>query len=196
MKDEFLFKDACTTLFTHEHSDHTAGLDDLRPFFFRQGDIPIYAEKRVIEALKIRFNYIFKKENKYPGVLNFNVNNIYNKPFLVSKIKIIPIQVFHNKLPVFGFRIFDFAYITDAKTIPDDEIKKLTGLNVLVINALRQKPHLSHFNLEEALNFIKLLNPKKTYLTHISHHLGFHDEVEQSLPENVFLAYDNLKITV
>jgi phosphoribosyl 1,2-cyclic phosphate phosphodiesterase len=104
--------------------------------------------------------------------------------------------VFHNKLPVFGFRIFDFAYITDAKTIPDDEIKKLTGLNVLVINALRQKPHLSHFNLEEALNFIKLLNPKKTYLTHISHHLGFHDEVEQSLPENVFLAYDNLKITV
>ena len=183
-------------LFTHEHSDHTAGLDDLRPFFFRQGDIPIYAEKRVIEALKIRFNYIFKKENKYPGVLNFNVNNIYNKPFLVSKIKIIPIQVFHNKLPVFGFRIFDFAYITDAKTIPDDEIKKLTGLNVLVINALRQKPHLSHFNLEEALNFIKLLNPKKTYLTHISHHLGFHDEVEQSLPENVFLAYDNLKILV
>lgn len=183
-------------LFTHEHSDHTAGLDDLRPFFFRQGDIPIYAEKRVIEALKIRFNYIFKKENKYPGVLNFDVNNIYNKPFLVSKIKIIPIQVFHNKLPVFGFRIFDFAYITDAKTIPDDEIKKLTGLNVLVINALRQKPHLSHFNLEEALNFIKLVNPKKTYLTHISHHLGFHDEVEQSLPENVFLAYDNLKITV
>ena len=183
-------------LFTHEHSDHTAGLDDLRPFFFRQGDIPIYAEKRVIEALKIRFNYIFKKENKYPGVLNFDVNNIYNQPFLVSKIEIIPIQVFHNKLPIFGFRIFDFAYITDAKTIPDDEIKKLTGLNVLVINALRQKPHLSHFNLDEALNFIKLVDPKKTYLTHISHHLGFHDKVEQSLPENVFLAYDNLKISV
>ena len=94
-------------------------------FFFRQGDIPIYAENRVIEALKIRFNYIFKKENKYPGVLNFNINNITNKPFLVSKIKIIPIQVFHNKLPVLGFRINNFAYITDAKTIPDDEIKKI-----------------------------------------------------------------------
>lgn len=183
-------------LLTHEHSDHTAGLDDLRPFYFRQGNLPIYAERRVIESLEVRYNYIFRKENKYPGVLTFDINNISNNPFFISKIKIIPIQVYHNKLPVFGFRINDFAYITDAKTIPANELIKFDGLNVLVINALRQEPHLSHFNLKEALDFINLVNPKKTYLTHISHHLGFHSEVEKSLPENVFLAYDNLKISV
>jgi len=183
-------------LFTHEHSDHTAGLDDLRPFYFRQGNIPVYAEKRVVEALKIRFNYIFKKDNKYPGVLTFDVNYITNKVFYISKTKIIPVKVYHHKLPVFGFRIKNFAYITDAKTVPEIEIKKLKGLDVLVINALRQEPHISHFNMEEALNFIKLVKPKKSFLTHISHHLGFHDEVEKLLPKNVFLAYDNLKISI
>ncbi len=183
-------------LFTHEHSDHTAGLDDLRPFYFRQGNIPVYAEKRVVEALKIRFNYIFKKDNKYPGVLTFDVNYIKNKEFYISKTKIIPVKVYHHNLPVFGFRIKNFAYITDAKTIPEIEIKKLKNLDVLVINALRQEPHISHFNMEEALNFIKLVKPKKSFLTHISHHLGFHDEVEKLLPKNVFLAYDNLKISI
>ena len=183
-------------LFTHEHSDHTAGLDDLRPFYFRQGNIPVYAEKRVVEALKTRFNYIFKKDNKYPGVLTFDVNYIKNKVFYISKTKIIPVKVYHHNLPVFGFRIKNFAYITDAKTIPEIEIKKLKNLDVLVINALRQEPHISHFNMEEALNFIKLVKPKKSFLTHISHHLGFHDEVEKLLPKNVFLAYDNLKISI
>ena len=183
-------------LFTHEHSDHTAGLDDLRPFYFRQGNIPVYAEKRVVEALKIRFNYIFKKDNKYPGVLTFDVNYIKNKVFYISKTKIIPVKVYHHNLPVFGFRIKNFAYITDAKTIPEIEIKKLKNLDVLVINALRQEPHISHFNMQEALNFIKLVKPKKSFLTHISHHLGFHDEVEKLLPKNVFLAYDNLKISI
>jgi len=183
-------------LFTHEHSDHTAGLDDLRPFYFRQGNIPVYAEKRVVEALKTRFNYIFKKDNKYPGVLTFDVNYIKNKEFYISKTKIIPVKVYHHNLPVFGFRIKNFAYITDAKTIPEIEIKKLKNLDVLVINALRQEPHISHFNMEEALNFIKLVKPKKSFLTHISHHLGFHDEVEKLLPKNVFLAYDNLKISI
>jgi len=183
-------------LFTHEHSDHTAGLDDLRPIYFRQGNIPVYAEKRVVEALKIRFNYIFKKDNKYPGVLTFDVNYIKNKEFYISKTKIIPVKVYHHNLPVFGFRIKNFAYITDAKTIPEIEIKKLKNLDVLVINALRQEPHISHFNMEEALNFIKLVKPKKSFLTHISHHLGFHDEVEKLLPKNVFLAYDNLKISI
>ncbi len=183
-------------LFTHEHSDHTAGLDDLRPFYFRQGNIPVYAKKRVLEALKIRFDYIFKKDNKYPGVLTFDVNYITNKAFYISKTKIIPVKVYHHNLPVFGFRIKNFAYITDAKTIPEIEIKKLKDLDVLVINALRQEPHISHFNMQEALNFIKLVKPKKSFLTHISHHLGFHDEVEKLLPKNVFLAYDNLKISI
>ena len=183
-------------LFTHEHSDHTAGLDDLRPFYFRQGNIPVYAKKRVLEALKIRFDYIFKKDNKYPGVLTFDVNYITNKAFYISKTKIIPVKVYHHNLPVFGFRIKNFAYITDAKTIPEIEIKKLKDLDVLVINALRQEPHISHFNMQEALDFIKLVKPKKCFLTHISHHLGFHEEVERLLPKNVFLAYDNLKISI
>ena len=183
-------------LFTHEHSDHTAGLDDLRPFYFRQGKIPVYAHRRVIRQLKKRFGYIFKKENKYPGVLTLDVNIIENSSFFINDIKIIPIEVFHHKLPVFGFRIRQFAYITDAKTVSEEEIKKLYGLEVLVVNALRHETHLSHFNLEEALNFISCVKPKKAYLTHISHHLGFHETIEKTLPENVFLAYDELEITI
>jgi len=183
-------------LFTHEHSDHTAGIDDLRPFYYRQGNIPVYAEQRVLDALKTRFDYIFKIENKYPGVLSFDVHRIDNIPFFIKKKQIIPIQVFHHKLSVFGFRIADFAYITDAKTIPDPEIDKLKGLQVMVVNALRHEPHQSHFNLEEALAFIDRVKPKKAYLTHISHLLGFHDKVQKILPKNIFLAYDELKLNL
>lgn len=183
-------------LFTHEHADHTAGLDDIRPFFFRQGDIPIYAHKRVVDQLKQRFAYIFETENKYPGAPNLEVNLVKNQPFELKNLEVIPIEVYHHKLQVFGYRFNDFAYLTDVKTIPDAELEKLKNLDVLVINALREQPHISHLNLEEALQIVSILQPKKTYFTHISHLLGFHDEVEKNLPENVFLAYDQLQITI
>ena len=125
-----------------------------------------------------------------------DVHTIENISFFIGDEEIIPVEVYHHKLPVFGFRIGDFAYITDAKTIADKEIKKLKNLEVLVINALRLEPHLSHFNLEEALAFIDRVKPKKAYLTHISHHMGFHDDVQKTLPENVFLAYDELNISL
>jgi phosphoribosyl 1,2-cyclic phosphate phosphodiesterase len=183
-------------LFTHEHADHTAGLDDIRPYFFKQGDIPIYAHKRVIAELTRRFDYIFETENKYPGAPGVLVNEVKNKSFKLNNLEVVPINGMHNNLQVFGFRFHKFAYLTDMKTVDDDEVEKLKNLDTLVINALREEPHVSHFNLDEALNFIKKVNPKRAYLTHISHLLGFHDEVQQKLPENVFLAYDNLKITI
>lgn len=181
-------------LITHEHSDHVAGLDDIRPFYFRQGDIPMYASKRVFEALHKRFDYVFETKDKYPGAPTVSEFIIENKPFQLFDKTVIPIEVMHNKLSVFGFRMDDFVYITDAKTVAESEIEKLKNVKVLVVNALRHKPHLSHFNLEEALEFIKKVNPEKAYLTHISHLLGFHEDVQQTLPENVYLAYDNLQI--
>ena len=183
-------------LYTHEHNDHTAGLDDIRPFFFRQGDIPVFAHKRVLQSLKKRFSYIFETENKYPGVPSILEFPIENKPFLFEGLKIFPVEFNHNRLKVFGFRMKDFAYLTDLKTIDAEEIEKLRDLKVLVVNALRIEPHHSNLNLEEALRFIEKVKPERAYLTHISHLLGFHDEVQAQLPENVFLAYDNLKIKI
>lgn len=183
-------------LYTHEHNDHTAGLDDIRPFFFRQGDIPVYGHKRVLDSLKKRFEYIFETENKYPGAPSVIVNEIINSPFTFKELSIIPINVMHNRVQVFGFRLGDFVYLTDVKTIEEEEKKKLAGVKVLVINALRHEPHHSHFNLVDALNFIQEIKPGKAYLTHISHLMGFHEEVQAELPKNVFFAYDNLKITV
>jgi len=182
-------------LFTHEHSDHTAGLDDIRPFFFRQGDIPIYARKRVIKSLKQRFDYIFSKKERYPGAPAVAVNIIKkNKSFVLGGTSIIPIEALHNRLKIFGYRIGDFTYLTDVKSMKAKEIEKIRGSKILVVNALRIEAHLSHFNLEEALNFVEKVNPEKAYFTHISHLLGFHAEVEKSLPDNVHLAYDNLTI--
>ena len=184
-------------LLTHEHNDHIIGLDDIRPFYFRQGDISFYAEKRVFEALKQRFSYVFEIENKYPGAPTLQEIEIdENSIFSISGKKVIPVRAMHANLPVLGFRIDDFAYMTDVKTIPTSEMEKLKGLEVLVINALREKPHPSHLNLEEALALVEALAPKKAYFTHISHLLGFHDEVEKSLPENIHLAYDNLQIKI
>jgi len=195
-----LLRTNCTkidaVLFTHEHSDHTAGLDDLRPFYFRQGNLAVYAHKRVLDALKKRFEYIFETKNKYPGVLTLDTHTIENQSFFINNKKIIPVEVYHHKLPVFGFRIGNFAYITDAKTIAKEELDKLKNLDVLIINALRIEPHLSHLNLEEAIAVIQQIRPKKAYLTHISHHMGFHDEVQATLPESIFLAYDQLEITL
>lgn len=184
-------------LFTHEHSDHTAGLDDIRPFNFRQGNIPIYLHKRVLESLKRRFDYVFETVDKYPGAPSVEPIEVVNgQNFDIGNKKAIPINVMHGNLQVFGYRIDDFAYLTDVKTIEPSEVEKLKGLKVLVVNALREEPHHSHFNLEEALEFINTVRPEKAYLTHISHRMGFHDEVEKMLPENVYLAYDNLQITI
>ncbi|MCP4974948.1 MAG: MBL fold metallo-hydrolase [Maribacter sp.] len=184
-------------LFTHEHADHTAGIDDIRPYYFRQGDIPIYAHERVAASLKIRFAYIFANKDRYPGAPAVDVHTIENNsPFKIGGQIVIPINVHHNRLQVFGFRIMDFAYLTDVKTVDDEEIEKVRDVNILVVNALRREKHYSHFNLEEALDFIKMVNPKMAYLTHISHLLGFHKEVEKELPKNVHLAYDNLQLNI
>ncbi|MFV8372798.1 MBL fold metallo-hydrolase [Flavobacterium sp. LB2P74] len=184
-------------LFTHEHADHTAGIDDIRPFNFKQGEIPIYAHKRVIDNLRRRFDYVFETVNKYPGAPSITtIEVVNNEPFSFGNKTVIPINVMHGNLQVFGYRIDDFAYLTDVKTIEKSEIEKLKNLKVLVINALREEPHDTHFNLKEALDFITLVQPKKTYLTHISHIMGYHEEVQKNLPSTVFLAYDNLEITL
>ncbi len=183
-------------LFTHEHNDHVAGIDDVRPFYFRQGDISIYAHDRVLKELKKRFEYVFAIENKYPGAPTLDINTIDDKPLIIGKKNVTPINVYHGKLQVYGFRIDDFAYVTDAKTIPEESMNKLKGLKVLVLNALREEPHHTHLNISEALEVVEELKPERTYFTHISHKLGFHEDVQKNLPENVFLAYDNLKIEI
>ncbi len=183
-------------IFTHEHSDHVLGLDDIRPFYFRQGDISIYAHKRVLKALKKRFDYIFQTENRYPGAPSVSIQRIKNKPFRLGDVDVVPVKGKHYKLSVFGFRFDDFCYTTDIKSMKNNEIEKIKGVKILVVNALRIESHYSHFNLEEALDFIRKINPERAYLTHISHLLGFHAEVEALLPKNVFLAYDNLKISI
>lgn len=183
-------------LFTHEHADHTAGIDDIRPFFFKQGDIPVYANKRVIENLSRRFDYIFLNDNKYPGAPSVDSNIISpNTSFLFNTKIIVPIEVMHNTLPVLGYRINNFAYLTDVKTINEEELLKLQNLDVLVLSSLRIESHPNHLNLNEALVLIEKLKPKRSYLTHISHLMGFHEEVNKKLPKNVFLAYDTLTIT-
>jgi len=184
-------------LYTHEHADHTAGLDDIRPFNFKSGPIPIYAHQRVIANLKKRFDYVFETEHRYPGAPSVTPIEVINdEPFMLGNKMVIPINVNHGNLQVFGYRIDDFAYLTDVKTIAPLEIEKLKGVKILVVNALREEPHHAHFNLEEALAFIAKVKPEKTYLTHISHLFGFHVEVQNRLPENVYLAYDNLEISL
>jgi phosphoribosyl 1,2-cyclic phosphate phosphodiesterase len=181
-------------LFTHEHSDHTAGIDDLRPFTYKMGEVPIYAQERVIESLKVRFSYIFETENRYAGAPKLTENIIDSSSFILSGVDVTPIVVMHGKLPITGYRFGDVAYITDLKTMSDHEKKKLDGLDILIVNALRITAHPTHLNLEEALCFVNEIKPKRAYFTHISHKLGFHAEVQKKLPENVFLSYDGLEI--
>ena len=181
-------------LLTHEHRDHTAGLDEVRSFNFKQkSDMPIFGRKEVLDQIQSEFKYIFA-DYKYPGVPQVDLNEINNQPFNVNDVEIVPVEVMHYKLPVYGFIMDKFAYITDAKTIDENERKKLKNLDVLVLNALQLTSHISHLTLEEALELIEELKPGKAYLTHISHSLGLTREVEQTLPDNVFLAYDGLKI--
>lgn len=182
-------------LITHEHNDHVVGLDDVRPFNFRSGkDMPIYARPSVQKDLKRRFPYIFS-DNPYPGAPSVVFRNIeLDKPFEIQGNTIIPIEALHGKLPVFGFRIGNFTYLTDIKTISDPELEKVKGTELLVINALHKKEHHSHLNLAQALAFIEKIKPTRAYLTHISHKMGLHQTVEETLPPNVFIAYDNLEI--
>ncbi len=183
-------------LFTHEHKDHTAGLDDVRAFnWVNKRAIDVYAEKRVQASLKQEFAYVFA-EFRYPGIPQLNLIDVENKAFQINSTCILPIRAMHLKLPVFGYRIGDMAYITDANYIPAEEKEKLKGLKVLVLNALRREKHLSHFTLSEALALIEELKPEKAYLTHFSHQLGFHQEISKELPENVFMAYDGLAIDI
>ncbi|RMA64517.1 MBL fold metallo-hydrolase [Ulvibacter antarcticus] len=182
-------------LLTHEHSDHTAGIDDIRPYYFKQGNIPFYAEKRVFDSLHKRFGYIFEIENKYPGAPTLDEIIIdKDSKFEVEGKKVTTVEAHHNNLPVLGFMIDGFVYLTDVKTISDSEIEKIKDCKILVVNALREHPHPSHFSLSEALEFIEKVNPSTAYLTHISHLMGFHDEVEEKLPNHVHLAYDGLKL--
>lgn len=179
-------------VFTHEHKDHIAGLDDIRAFNFRQRrKMDVYASPQVQQALKREFHYVFA-DVRYPGVPEIELHRIDSTPFTVAGLRLIPINVLHHKMPVKAFRIADFAYVTDANFIPPAEYEKLKGVHTLVINALRIQRHMSHFNLDEALEIIEDLKPERAYLTHISHLLGKHAEVSNRLPANVELAYDGL----
>jgi phosphoribosyl 1,2-cyclic phosphate phosphodiesterase len=181
-------------VFTHEHKDHIAGLDDIRAFNFSQNKaMDVYASERVQTALRREFSYIFE-DNPYPGIPKINLHSIDGHPFSLGPWSIIPIDVFHYKLPVLGFRIGDFTYITDANAIEDAEKEKIAGSKVLVLNALRRESHISHFTLEQAIALSRELKVEKTYFTHISHQLGLHEAVEKELPEGIWLAYDGLSI--
>lgn len=181
-------------LFTHEHKDHIAGLDDIRAFnFILKRKIDVYASNRVQDAIRREFAYIFS-DTKYPGIPEIELHTIQNKPFEIQGIPVIPIEVLHYKLSVFAFRFGDFVYITDANAISQQEKKKIMGCKILVINALRRQAHVSHFTLQEALDLIAELKPEKAYLTHISHQLGKHSNIEKELPSGVFQAYDGLQI--
>jgi phosphoribosyl 1,2-cyclic phosphate phosphodiesterase len=182
-------------LFTHEHKDHIAGLDDVRPINFRYNmDMPVYATERVQTALRREYAYAFEPA-PYPGIPRILLHTIdKNTPFRVGDIDIIPIEVMHYKLPTMAFRVGDFTYITDAKTIAPSEIDKIRGSKTLVINALHHEEHISHFNLAQALAMIKDIAPERAYLTHLSHHFGLHAEWEPRLPDNVRIGYDGLVV--
>lgn len=183
-------------IYTHEHRDHVAGLDDVRPInFLQQKPLELYGEERLLEALKQMLPYAFK-ENKYPGVPDLNLNQIVNREFTVEGVEFLPIRVYHYKLPVFGFRVGDFTYITDANYIPEEEKEKITGSKYIVLNTLRKKKHVSHFSLSEALELVNEFSPRKAYLIHMSHQMGFHEKVNAELPEHIDLAYDGLSFEV
>lgn len=185
-------------IFTHEHKDHVAGLDDVRAFNFKQNrDMPIYCDEHVELALKREFYYVFNGNN-YPGIpkLSLNIISKSNSFFIAPQTEIIPIEVLHYKMPVLGFRIGKFAYITDAKTVSEEELTKLKGVEVLIVNALRKEEHISHFNLEQALDFIRKVNPSQAYLTHVSHVFGKHEDINSELPQNVSLAFDGMILKI
>lgn len=181
-------------ILSHEHRDHIAGMDDVRAFNYKMQDaIDIYAEKRVLETIKREYSYVFA-ENKYPGIPEMRLNEISLESFSVKGLEILPVRAFHMELPILGFRVGDFAYITDANRIPEESKEKLYGVKYLVVNALRKEKHISHFNLSEAIDFIKEISPRQAYLTHISHQMGLYSEVSKELPDEITLAYDGLTV--
>ncbi len=183
-------------VFTHEHKDHIAGLDEVKAFnYFNNMRMPVYATERVQNALKREFAYIFS-DDKYPGIPEIDLYTITDEPIKIKDITLLPIDVVHFKMPVKAYRINNFTYITDANYISDSEKEKIKGSEIIVLNALRREPHLSHFNFNEAINLMEELKPKKAYFTHISHQLGLHNDVSKELPDFIELAYDGLQIEI
>lgn len=184
-------------LFTHEHKDHVAGLDDIRAFnFAHKMDMPLYAEARVLAQIKAEFFYAFT-DKKYPGIPQLEPIKVReNEAFSINGVEVQPIRVMHHKLPIFGYKVGGFAYLTDVNHIPEEQKSKLQNLEVLVITALRREEHISHFTLAQSLEVIAELKPKKAYLTHASHLLGKHNDIQNELPENVYMAYDGLEIKI
>ena len=183
-------------VFTHEHKDHLAGLDEVRAFnYFNKKKMMVFATDRVQQAIKREYAYIFSDE-KYPGIPEIELLPIHDEPFTIGDISLTPIEVIHYRLPVKAFRIKDFTYITDANYISDSEKEKIKGSKIIVVNALRREPHISHFTFSEAIDLMKELQPERAYFTHISHQLGLHDRVSRELPDFIQLAYDGLKIEI
>ncbi len=183
-------------LFTHEHKDHTAGMDDIRPFnFLQKTDMPIFARRNVLDQIRREYSYVFSSE-RYPGVPQIESIEITEAPFRINGLTVTPIPVLHYKLPVFGFRFGNFSYITDANYIPAESLKLMEGTEVLVLNALQNDPHISHFTLREAIEMSKKIGAKQTFFTHMSHRLGRHAEIDAELPQGMALAYDGLELTL
>tara|TARA_B100000427_G_scaffold127435_1_gene106003 strand:- start:203 stop:970 length:768 start_codon:yes stop_codon:yes gene_type:complete len=183
-------------LFTHHHKDHVAGMDDIRAFNHKwKKDVNVYCNLTTEKALHNEFPYVFSNEN-YPGIPKVKINNFDNKKFKINETIIIPIQAYHYKLPVFGFRIYNFVYLTDVSFIPAKEKQKMKKADLIILDALRQTKHISHFSLEEAVNILQELKPKRALLTHISHLMGLHDLVDDNLPNNINLAYDGQSLSL
>jgi phosphoribosyl 1,2-cyclic phosphate phosphodiesterase len=183
-------------LFTHPHKDHIAGLDDVRAYnFFQEQPMQLYANQMTIDALMREFAYAFA-DKKYPGVPNLELNTITTEPFLIGDIPVIPISVWHLKMPVLSFRMGDFTYITDANRIDESEKEKIWGSRILVLNALRREKHISHFSLQEAVELVQELGVPEAYFTHLSHQMGRHAEVEAELPEGIHLGWDGLSLKI
>ncbi|HEY0653364.1 MAG TPA: MBL fold metallo-hydrolase, partial [Chryseosolibacter sp.] len=183
-------------LLTHAHRDHTAGMDDVRAYnFLHNMDMPVYGVQEVLDQIRTEYAYAFA-EKYYPGIPRFVLRLVDNEPFQVNGIEIIPLHVLHLRLPVMGFRIGDFSYITDAKFIPEETMQRLKGTRTLVLNALQKEEHISHFNLKEAIEMVERIKPQRAYFTHMSHKLGLHRNVSEELPENISLAYDGLQLTL